>query len=336
MKILIIGPSWVGDAVMSQALFKLIKQKHKETIVDVLAPAWALPVFKRMKEVSSLIEMPFTHGEVRIKERKQFALKIKDRNYDQAIVLPNSLKSSLIPFFADIPVRTGWRGELRYFLLNDLRKLKHKDYPRMVDRFCALGIEKSEELSEIEIPSLIAEKESTTRLIQKFGINQNNKLLTICPGAEFGPAKRWPSYFFGEVSNYYLRKGWNVLLIGSKNDEETASKVQASLKEENINFINAAGETSLEDSIDLLSISSLVLTNDSGLMHIASALDIPLLALFGPTSPEFTPPLGKKAQIIRKIDGYIKERKGDLPHGYHSSLLAIKPEEVIHKLESMN
>jgi len=335
MKILIVGPSWVGDAVMAQTLFKLIKEKNNNTVIDVLAPSWALSVFKRMKEINQIIEMPFGHGEIRLKERRSFALGLKVNKYDQAIVLPNSLKSSLIPFFADIPIRTGWRGELRYFFLNDIRKLVKKDYPRMIDRFCALGVKKGEELPEIKSPSLITDKSNLSKIIKLNSIYEDKKVLTICPGAEFGPAKRWPSNYFAEVITYYLKKDWVVIVIGSKKDQIVAKEIESYLDEAHPGFINTVGKTNLEDAIDLLSISSLALTNDSGLMHIASALDIPLLALFGPTSPEFTPPLGKKSEIIRKVKGYMKLRKGDLPGGYHSSLFAIKPKETIDKLESM-
>ena len=335
MKILIVGPSWVGDAVMAQTLFKLIKENNNNTIIDVLVPSWALSVFKRMKEINQFIEMPFGHGELRLKERRSFALGLKVNNYDQAIVLPNSLKSSLIPFFADIPIRTGWRGEFRYFFINDIRKLDKKDYPRMVDRFCALGIKKGKKLPEIKSPSLISDKSNISKLINLYSIYREKKILTICPGAEFGPAKRWPSNYFAEVVTYYLRKDWIVIVIGSKKDQIVAQEIESSLDGTHPNLINTVGNTNLEDAIDLLSISSLALTNDSGLMHIASALDIPLLALFGPTSPEFTPPLGEKSEIIRKVKGYMKLRKGDLPGGYHSSLLSIKPKETIDKLESM-
>ena len=335
MKILVIGPSWVGDAVMAQTLFKLIKENNNNTIIDVLSPSWALSVFKRMKQINQAIEMPFRHGELKLKERRSFALGLKINNYDQAIILPNSLKSSLIPFFANIPIRTGWRGEFRYFFINDIRSLDEKDYPRMVDRFCALGIKKTEKLPEIKLPSLIPDKSNISKLINLYSIYKEKKILTICPGAEFGPAKRWPSNYFAEVVAYYLKKDWIVTAIGSKKDQIVVQEIENCLDKTYPNFINTVGSTNLEDAIDLLSISSLVLTNDSGLMHVASALDIPLLALFGPTSPEFTPPLGEKSEIIRKVKGYMKLRKGDLPGGYHSSLFSIKPKETIDKLESM-
>lgn len=335
MKFLIVGPSWVGDAVMSQTLLKLLKKNEKLCFIDVLVPSWALPVFKRMKEVDRVIEMPFTHGDIKIKERKKFADQIKRNNYDQAIILPNSFKSSLVPYFAGIPLRTGWRGEMRYFLLNDVRKLDKKIYPRMVDQFCALGIKEDQKLPQIENPNLEINIKSVSNLLTTFGIKTNNKILTLCPGAEFGPAKRWPSIFYSIVAQQYLDKDWTVLCLGSKKDSKISQEIKQNLNGNIQNFIDTSGKTALEDSIDLLSVSSLVLTNDSGLMHIASAVRVPLLALFGPTSPEFTPPLGDRAFILRKMEGYLTERIGDQPDGYHSSLMAIKPQEVIQELESI-
>ena len=334
MKILIVGPSWVGDAVMSQTLLKLLVKNESPLTLDILAPSWTLPIFNRMKEVNTVIEMPFTHGDVKIKERKKFADQIKKKNYDHAIVLPNSLKSALIPYFAGVPKRTGWRGEMRYLLLNDVRKLNKNIHPRMVDRFCALGVNSHEQLSQLDCPSLDVNIENISNLQFEFGIKEESKIIALCPGAEFGPAKRWPSKYFSEVAQYYLDKNWTVLCLGSEKDIEISEDIKINLRDNIHNFIDTSGKTDLVDTVDLLSISSLVLTNDSGLMHVAAAVNVDLVALFGPTSPEFTPPLGKNSFVLRKIDGYIRDRDGDLPDGHHSSLVAIKPDEVIKKLES--
>ncbi len=335
MKILIVGPSWVGDAVMSQTLFKLLKENRKSCSIDVLAPSWALPIFNRMKEVNMAIELPFEHGDIKIKERKKFAGQIKKNNYDQAIILPNSLKSALIPYFANIGIRTGWRGEMRYLLLNDLRKLNEVIYPRMIDRFCALGIEPDKEPFQIVHPSLQIDPENISKLLNHYGLKKENKILALCPGAEFGPSKRWPTNFFSKVAQHYLDKDWTVLSLGSEKDALISKEIKENLSKNRDNFVDTTGKTKLEDTVDLLSACSLVLTNDSGLMHIASAVEVPLLALFGPTSPEFTPPLGEKSAFIRKISGYLKDRIGDLPDGHHSSMILIKPDEVISKLESL-
>jgi heptosyltransferase-2 len=194
MKILIIGPSWVGDSVISQSLIKVILSKSKEAKIDVLSPEWTRNIFERMDEISETITLPFSHGEMKIKERMDLGKTLKEKNYDQAIVLPNSFKSSLVPYFGEIPIRTGRRGEMRYFLINDMRILDKKIFPRMVDRFVALAFKKNENLpSSIPYPSLKVEEENLDLLRVNFGIDSILPLICLCPGAEFGPAKRWPT-----------------------------------------------------------------------------------------------------------------------------------------------
>ena len=219
MKILIVGPSWVGDSVISQSLIKVILSKSKEAKIDVLSPEWTRNIFNRMDEVSETITLPFSHGEMKIKERVDLGKTLKEKNYDQAIVLPNSLKSSLIPYFSEIPIRTGWRGEMRYFLINDMRILDENIFPRMVDRFVALAFKKNASLpSSIPYPSLRIEEENLESLRVHFGIDSSSPLICLCPGAEFGPAKRWPTDYYSEVANNYLTKNWQVILLGSAKD----------------------------------------------------------------------------------------------------------------------
>ncbi len=332
MKILIVGPSWVGDSVISQSLFKIIFRKHKEICIDVLAPEWTIDIYQRMNEVNHAYKNPFNHGEIKIGDRMAFGNSIRVEKYDQAIVLPNSLKSSLIPFFAKIPVRTGWRGEMRYALINDMRTLNKSSYPRMVDRFVALALEEGTELpSDIPFPSLRVNKENLDSLIENFKIDPNLPLICLCPGAEFGPAKRWPTNYYAVVANEYLKKNWQVILLGSPNDLPIGDEIALQIKEQS-GFFNLIGETKLRDAVDILSSSNLVLTNDSGLMHIAASVDVPLVALYGPTSPEFTPPLSNKVKVIKKNEGFTKLRTGDLEDGYYQGLKDIKPKEVLAAL----
>ena len=332
MKILIVGPSWVGDSVISQSLFKIIFSTDKEICIDVLAPEWTIDIYQRMKEINQAYKNPFNHGEIKIGDRMSFGNSIRVEEYDQAIVLPNSLKSALIPFFAKIPLRTGWRGEMRYALINDMRILDKSMYPRMVDRFVALALEGSAELpSNIPFPSLNVHKENLDSLIEKFKIDPNLPLICLCPGAEFGPAKRWPTNYYAEVASEYLKKNWQVILLGSPNDLSIGDEITLQIKEQS-GFLNLIGETKLKDTVDILSSSSLVLTNDSGLMHIAASVDVPLVALYGPTSPEFTPPLSNKVKVIKKNEGFSKLRTGDLEDGYYQGLRDIKPKEVLEAL----
>ena len=335
MKILIVGPSWVGDSVISQSLFKVIKSNNKDSKIEVLAPEWTKDIFDRMKEVSKTILLPFDHGEIKLKDRVQLGKSLKNSNYDLSFVLPNSFKSSLVPFYADIPLRTGWRGEYRYFLLNDLRKLNELTYPRMVDRFIALGLKELDILpTNPPYPSLEVDIENLKRLSSQYGIDLNKPSIALCPGAEFGPAKRWPAYYYAKVAKEFLSKGWQILLLGSPNDISVGEQIEQDLDSKNL-VLNLIGKTKLVDAVDILSVAEIVVSNDSGLMHVAAALDTQLLALYGPSSPNFTPPLSKRSVVMRKNKGYSKARKGSGSEGYHPSLLDIKPSEVIESLNSM-
>ena len=332
MKILVVGPSWVGDAVISQSLFKIIYSKSEDIEIDVLSPQWTVDIFERMYEISKTILLPFNHGELRFKDRVQLGKSLEIKNYDQAIVLPNSLKSSLVPFFAGIPLRTGWRGEMRYFLLNDIRRLNKITHPRMVDRFVALGLKEKDKLpSDIPYPSLLGNEANINKLSSSHGIDLSKPLISLCPGAEFGPSKRWPSEYYAEIASEFLLRDWQILLLGSPNDVSTGKEIEEYLKQSH-KILNLIGKTQLVDAVDILKSSKLVLCNDSGLMHVAASVDVPLVALYGPTSPEFTPPLSNKAKVIKKSEGFAKLRSGDLEGGYHQSLKDIKPKEVLEAL----
>ena len=332
MKVLIVGPSWVGDSVISQSLFKEILLKSKEAEIDVLSPEWTRSIFSRMDEVSKTIKLPFSHGEIKLKERVDLGKELKKKNYDQAIVLPNSLKSALVPYFSKIPIRTGWKGEMRYFLINDMRILDKNIFPRMVDRFVALAFKKNEDLPpSIPYPSLKADKENLDLLRVNFKIDSTSPSICLCPGAEFGPAKRWPTKYYSKVANEYLKKNWQVILLGSVNDVPIGKEIKSNINKES-GVLNLIGQTKLVDTIDILSSANLVLTNDSGLMHIAASVDTPLVALYGPTSPEFTPPLSNKVRVIKNNEGFTKLRRGNLEGGYHQSLKDVRPKEVLSAL----
>ena len=337
MKILIIGPSWVGDSVMAQTLYKRLKDEESSCTIDVISPEWSLPLLQRMPEVSKVIKSPYSHGDIHILSRYRFGKNLRKYNYDRAIILTNSLKSSLIPFFADIPIRTGWVGELRYILLNDIRHFKKESNSLMVEKFAALSIQKSNfSVENLTFPSLETNLENQRENLEKLNINLDLPCLGICPGAEFGPSKKWPAQYFSEVAKEYVSRGWNVICFGSKNDIETGRKLETfnNLREEN-KFYNLIGLTSLEDVVDLLAHCKRVVTNDSGLMHVSAAVKTPLVALYGPSSPEYTPPLINNKKVLRKIDGYHKIRKGRDIDGYHDSLMSIKPAEVMSALEAI-
>lgn len=334
-KTLIIGPSWVGDMLMSQSLFRHLKQQQPEQIIDVLAPDWCHDILLRMPEVNNTISMPVGHGSLQWKKRKKIAKALSEQAYSQAIILPNSLKSALIPWFANIPVRTGWRGEMRYGLLNDVRTLNKSNFPLMVQRYVALAYPASTpalELSEILRPELWVDNTNQQTIIDDFALPMH-ATIALCPGAEFGPAKRWPDYHYSKLAKKLIRQGYNIWLLGSKKDKQICQQITGFLSAtERSACYNLAGRTNLQQAVDLIAYCKAVVSNDSGLMHIAAAVDVPLVALYGPTSPEFTPPLSDNAQVIRLIKGFNKIRRGSANQGYHQSLIDIKPDQVMQTL----
>ncbi|CDG15856.1 ADP-heptose--LPS heptosyltransferase RfaF [Xenorhabdus doucetiae] len=342
MKILVIGPSWVGDMMMSQSLYRTLKDLYPDAEIDVMAPAWCRPLLAKMPEVSQAVAMPLGHGALALGERRRLGHALRENRYDRAYVLPNSFKSALVPFFANIPLRTGWRGEMRYGLLNDLRVLNKPAFPLMVQRYAALAYEgklrNADELPQPLLwPRLSVNDEDIAESTSAFNIADHRPMIGFCPGAEFGPAKRWPHYHYAALAGQLIsQKGYQVLLFGSAKDHQAGEDIRALLSDDaREDCLNLAGKTSLEQAVNLIAACDSVVTNDSGLMHVAAALNRPLVALYGPSSPDFTPPLSNKAEVIRLITGYHKIRKGDRDGGYHQSLIDIQPETVLASLEKL-
>lgn len=331
-KVLIIGPAWVGDMVMAQSLFKAIKQKNNETLIDVLAPNWTRPLLDRMPEVRKSHALTIERGKLSLIERYQIAKTLQKENYDEAILLPNSWKSALIPWFAKIPKRTGYRGEYRFGLVNDIRILDKKRHPLLIERFAALAYDKAfKSQAEVPHPSLETNPMSLENTLTKFSIiKKENPILALCPGAEFGPSKRWPEAHYSALAKEKLKAGWTVWLFGSKNDTEIAQKIEETLQG---NCVNFTGKTSLSEAIDLLSLSTLVVTNDSGLMHIAAALGIPLVAVYGSTDPSFTPPLSRKSEVVRLALACSPCFKRECPLKHHDCMQKLEPNLVLRAID---
>lgn len=335
-RILIVGPSWVGDMVMAQTLFTALRQRDPDCLIDVLAPDWSRPLLERMPEVRHALSLPFAHGELRLRDRRSLAQSLIG-DYEQAIVLPNSFKSALLPFWARIPQRTGWRGEMRYGLLNDIRSLDKEALPLMVQRFVALATPADAPppaIDEIVAPRLRVDTSSADSCMQGLGLNQSLPVLGLCPGAEFGPSKRWPEEHFASVATGQLEQGWQVWLFGSPNDRPVAEKIRQLVPEKlrwRLHIL--AGETSLAEAVDLLSLTDAVVSNDSGLMHIAAALHRPLVAVYGSTSPAFTPPLHQQVEIVRTGIECSPCFKRECPLGHLRCLRDLSPTMVMEALQ---
>ncbi len=326
MKILIVAPSWVGDTVLAQPMFRLLHQRHANLTLDVLAPPSTLPLLARMPEVRRGIVARFGHGELKFAERRRLARELQAEHYDQAIVLPNSMKSALIPLLARIPLRTGFRGEMRYGLLNDVRRLEPRALPKMVERFAVLALDRGAALPRpLPAPALSVDVENSKKLIKKQNLNHDKPLAVFCPGAEYGPAKRWPAAYFGALARQAAQAGYAVGLIGSPKDVAIGDDI---VRASDGACVNLCGKTSLEDAIDLIGGAALVVTNDSGLMHIAAALGRPTLALYGSSSPAFTPPLSDKANIIKIDIACSPCFKRECPLGHFNCMRQLTPEQV--------
>lgn len=341
MRILIVGPSWVGDMVMAQTLFQCLRQRHPECVIDVLAPEWSRPILERMPEVRQALSFPLGHGVMDVATRRRIGRGLRGQ-YEQAILLPNSLKSALVPWFAGIPKRTGWRGEMRYGLLNDVRVLDKEAWPLMVERYIALAYDKgimrtAQDLPQPLLwPQLQVSEGEKSYTCNQFSLSSERPMIGFCPGAEFGPAKRWPHYHYAELAKQLIDEGYQVVLFGSAKDHEAGNEILAALNTEQQAWCrNLAGETQLDQAVILIAACKAIVTNDSGLMHVAAALNRPLVALYGPSSPDFTPPLSHKARVIRLITGYHKVRKGDAAEGYHQSLIDITPQRVLEELNAL-
>jgi heptosyltransferase II len=281
--------------MMAQSLFMLLKREQPAVKIDVLVPTWCDGLLKRMPEVREVITHTIQHGQLAWNERRRIAQDLG--SYEQAIVLPNAWKSALIPFWAKIPLRTGYRGEMRYGLLNDMRYLNQSILPRTVEQFVALGLPKSDlPISEqVPYPCLSPEKVEEA-VLQRLGLDiLRGPILALCPGAEYGPAKCWPLEYYAFCAKDYINKGGQVWVFGSHKDRAAGATIQSLAGD---GCINLCGKTSLPEAVDLLALTQTVISNDSGLMHVAAALEKPLIALYGSSSPDKTPPLSSQAQMV--------------------------------------
>jgi len=347
--ILVIGPSWIGDMVMAQSLFRQLRAQHQHLRLDVLAPAWSGPLLARMPEVDEALDLPFAHGEVNLRQRYRLARKLARQHYDQAIILPNSFKSALLPWFAEIPQRTGWRGEMRGWILNDCRQLDKKALPLMVQRFVALASADGAVLPDpLPVPQLNISRAEVTQVLADSGLpcNKTSRILVLCPGAEYGDAKQWPAEYYAAVAVDYLDKSapgstppdppWHVVLLGSARDRGITDEIEQHLSPaQRIRCHNLAGRTSLGQAIDLMSTASAVVSNDSGLMHIAAALHRPLVALYGSTSAEFTPPLSDRVELLHTDIDCRPCFKRQCPYGHKRCLTELLPARVLAALDRL-
>lgn len=330
MRILVVGPSWIGDTVLAQPLFSLLRNSGEKLALDVLAPPWTLPIVSRMPEVRRGIVNPFGHGDLELAARRRLGRELAREGYDQAIVLPNSFKSALVPFFAGIPLRTAYRGEARWILVNDMRVLDARALPRLADRYAALGAASGAALPPLPDVRLSTDENSRAATLARLELDLRVPAIALCPGAEYGPAKRWPAAYFAELARQVAARGFQAWLIGSRNDADIGRQI-AELSCGAAR--NLCGSTSLDEAVELLSGASMVVSNDSGLMHVAAALDRPVVALYGSSSPAYTPPLSGQARILKLELPCSPCFQRECPLGHFNCMTQLAPRQVLDAID---
>jgi heptosyltransferase-2 len=297
-RILIVAPSWVGDAILSEPLIARLAAPP-DAHVDVLTPDWCAPVFARMRGVRHVFASTIGHGELAWAKRRALARTLSQQGYARAVIVPNSWKSALVPWLAGIPLRTGHVGEMRWGLVNDARRLARGAFPRLVDRYAALAAPRGDTAPAASAPVLVPNASNRAAAVAALDLDASHGVAVLCPGAEFGPAKRWPPGQFAELALKFRADGFQVWLVGSPNDRPAGEAIMSAAGDSGRAIVDLTGRTDLGTAIDLLSLASVVVSNDSGLMHAAAAVGVPLVALFGSSSPAFTPPLSPDAKIAR-------------------------------------
>lgn len=331
---LLIAPQWIGDAVMSEPLVAALAAQG--AVITVAALPWVAPVYRAMPRVAQVIELPFAHGRLDLGLRWRIG-RSWARHYDAAYVLPNSLKAALLPWFAGIRRRVGYEGESRWGLLNQ-RLPNPSGRPPMVPFYLALAGHPTApvprpqlQLAEARLDAALAAAQQSSPAALVAG-----RYWVFAPGAEYGPAKCWPAdHYAALAATLFKRDGLPVVLLGSGKEAALAAAIAEAAPGACINLI---GRTTLDQAMALISGARGMVSNDSGLMHVAAAFGVPQVAVFGSTSPEHTPPLNLRAQVL-----WLKEElkldcspcfERQCRFGHTRCLTEVTPERVLQALDA--
>lgn len=345
-RILIIAPNWIGDAVMSQPLLASLKTLYPHSTIDVLASPWVAPVYRACTEVNQVIEAKLEHKQLQWGLRKDLAKQVQANQYAACFVLPNSFKSALIPWFANIPFRIGYRGEMRFGLINIALDNPGKiNRPPMAEHYFALSkaidastvTDRTYSVTPLEpkLNTSISAQQSIAEKLQTASIDKKS-IYVFCPGAEYGPTKRWPTQHFANLAKQVIatEPSAQIILLGSKGDRALAEHIQTQADQAS-HIHNWCGDTSLDEAIALIAISKVLVSNDSGLMHIGAALKVPQVAIFGSSDPHHTPPLSAKAKVLWLNLPCSPCHKRVCPLGHLQCLNDILPETVLDAMQSL-
>ena len=333
-RILVIAPNWIGDCVMAQPLLQLIKQQYPDQPIDVLAPSWVAPVWRAMAEVDTVLETPFKHGALQLRERWRYARLLRQRGYSAAYVLPNTLKFALLPWMAGIKKRIGYKGESRYGLIN----VMHHDDPlaprAMVPFYAALATAPTTQApAHLARPRLQVSLEKRKQVLTALNLSAIDPLIAFAPGAEFGNAKRWPTTHFAQLADSILQAHptAQIVLLGSPKDNAVCDEIKTLCPAVH----HLAGKTTLDQAVALIASASAMVSNDSGLLHIASALNRPVIAIYGPTDPDHAPPFSDIAYSLSLRLACAPCKQRECPLGHQDCLQKLTSELVWQPLQSI-
>jgi heptosyltransferase II len=328
----VVAPSWIGDTILAQPLLSRLQELHSHVAIDVLAGAWTAPLLARMPEVRRVIDSPFHHGEFNLAQRWRLGRSLANEGYDEVIVLPNSWKSALVPLFAGISKRTGFTGESRYGLINNRHSLDKVALPRLADRYARLAEGRSDpHAHNLRRPHLKTSPSQQQAALHTLDLPKGLSPTIFCPGAEYGPAKRWPARHFATLASVLNSPEHPVWLLGSPKDAEVGEEI---VRLSHGAAVNLCGRTSLDQAVDLLATAKMVICNDSGLMHVAAALERPLIALFGSSSHNYTPPMSPRAKILSLDLECSPCFMRDCPLGHTRCLNDLTPQTVLGTLRN--
>ncbi len=322
---------------MTEPLMRRLHARGEQLTVGALP--WVAPVYRAMPHVHAVVEFPFRHGGLQWQARRAMAQQLRGQ-FDNAYVLPNSLKSALLPFLAGIRRRVGYSGESRVVLLNERLANPKGERPPMVAYYSALSGEGA--ISDLvqDRPHLQLPEEVVAQALQHLGVARGS-FAVFAPGAEFGPAKRWPATHFASLAASLAAQGVPVLLLGSGKENALCEEIAAPVLGQHPGSVqNLAGKTTLEQALSAISAARFVVSNDSGLMHVAAAFGVPQAAVFGSSSPLHTPPLNPLASVfwLKNDPSYQPPLdcapcfQRTCPLGHTRCLVDVTPERVLQAL----
>ncbi|MTW15276.1 lipopolysaccharide heptosyltransferase II [Rhodoplanes serenus] len=291
--VLLVPYMWIGDFVRCHSVVRLLKEQDPERPVDVLTTAMVAPLLDYMPGVRKGIVRDLPRGRLAYAEHRALADQLRPEGYGQALIMSRKWKAALAPFLAGIPVRTGLVGEMRFGVVNDLR-WGEKTLPRMIDQCAVLALPKgAPRPAEWPMPQLVVPAAELTAWRARLGLAAERPVAALAPGA-VGPSKRWPAASYGEVARRLAAEGFDVWVVGGPGEAPLAAEI-AAIGGDRVRDLTG---TDLRNAILALAAADVVVSNDSGLLHVAAAIGTPSIGIFGPTSPWHWKPLNPIAAVI--------------------------------------